>query len=138
MQNIGEVRLQGAELSVTTNLTPWISLGGNYTLIDADNLSNPATRVTDIPRHKVILNAIIRPIPTVELTTFVEHDSRRWSSNTVELGDVTTFNFKAAWTPIKAMEVETGINNLADRNNELSAGFPSAGRTWFANINYSF
>lgn len=138
MQNIGEVRLQGAELSVTTNLTPWISLGGNYTLIDVDNLSNPATRVTDIPRHKVILNAIIRPIPTVELTTFAEHDSRRWSSNTVELGDVTTFNFKAAWTPIKALEVETGLNNLADRNNELSAGFPSAGRTWFANINYSF
>jgi iron complex outermembrane receptor protein len=138
MQNIGEVRIQGAELSITHDLTAWLTLGGNYTAMDADNMSNPATRVTDIPKHKVILHASVRPIPAVEISTLAEHNSRRWVSNTVRLGDATTFNLKAAWTPVKSLSVETGINNVADRNNELADGFPSAGRMWFANLNYTF
>lgn len=138
MQNVGKVRLQGAEFSAKGDIAPWLTLGGNYTLVDADNLSNPGTRITDLPRHKVILQASMRPAPVLELTTLAEHNSRRWASNTTRLGDNTTVSFKAAWTPVKPLSIEAGVNNLADRNYELSDGFPAAGRMWFTNINYAF
>ena len=138
MQNVGKVRLQGAELSARHALDSGLTLGGNYTLIDAENISNPGTRITDIPRHKVVLHASVRPVSSLTLTTLAEHNSRRWASNTVRLGDSTTFNAKAAWIPITSLTLEAGVNNLADRNNETADGFPSAGRMWFANLNYAF
>jgi len=39
---------------------------------------------------------------------------------------------------VKDLSAEIGINNVTDKNYELDFGFPSAGRMWFANLDYRF
>ena len=69
---------------------------------------------------------------------FAEHDSARWASNTVRLSGFTTLNLKAAYMLRKDISLEAGVSNLADRNYALADGFPSPGRSWFANAEYRF
>lgn len=136
MQNVGKVRASGIELGLRGDVTQWLELGGNYTFIDLDNRSNPAIRLTDIPRHKVTAHALWRTAAKVDVLAFVEHNDSRWASNTVELSGFTTFNFKAAWEPTGGTSIEVGVTNLTDEDYMLADGFPSPGRMWFVNADY--
>ncbi|THF62768.1 TonB-dependent receptor [Pseudothauera rhizosphaerae] len=137
-RNIGKVRSKGIELGLRSPLSSRLELGGNYTYIDLENVSDPATRVTDVPRHKIILHALFRPVSSVDLVAFAERDSSKWVSNTVRLDGFTTLNLKAVWRPAKNISGEAGVNNATDKNYELADGFPNPGRMWFANATYTF
>ena len=138
MQNVGKVRASGIELGLSQALSTWLEVGGNYTFIDLDNRSDSATRLTDVPRHKLLAHALIRPAAGWEVVAFAEHDSARWASNTVRLSGFTTLSLKAAYMLRKDIALEAGVSNLADRNYALADGFPSPGRSWFANAEYRF
>jgi len=135
-QNVGEVRITGVELSLDAPLTAWLSAGGNYTYLDLKNISDPATKLTDIPKTKATLHATVKPLAALEVTGFIEYNSDRWASNTLRLDGYTIANLKAAYKLTSSVALEAGVNNLTDENYSWSAGFPSAGRTWFANLNY--
>lgn len=137
-RNIGKVRYAGVELGLRTQLWSQLELGGNYTWLEPKNVSDPATKVTDVPRQKATLYAVYHPIDAVDLIAFVESNSARWVSNTVEIGSYTTLNLKAAYRPIKALTLEAGVNNATDQNYALANGFPQPGRMWFANVRYRF
>ncbi|MDG9922972.1 MULTISPECIES: TonB-dependent receptor [unclassified Pseudomonas] len=137
MQNVGKVRSQGLELGLASPVSRWLELGGNYTLTDLDNRSD-SRKLTDVPRHKLIVHASFYPAERWELVAFAEHDSSRWASDQVSLDGFTTLNFKAAYSLQEAMTLETGLNNLTDEDYSLADGFPSAGRTWFVNADYRF
>ncbi len=138
MQNVGKVRAQGIELGLSSRLNPQWELGGNYTFTKLDNISDPATRITGIPRHKVTAHALYRPMEAVEIVGFAEHNSKRWVSDTEALKGLTTLNLKTVYHPTKQASVELGGTNLTDKNYALSDGFPSSGRMVFANANYQF
>ena len=138
MQNVGKVQVSGIELSLRGAVTRWLELGGNYTFTDLKNVSAPATKLTDIPRHKLTAHALFRPVGMLDVIAFAEYNSSRWASNTVELAGFTTMNLKATYRPAKNVTVEAGVTNLADKNYSLADGFPSPGRMWFANTNYQF
>ena len=138
MQNVGKVRASGIELGLSQALSAWLEVGGNYTFIDLDNRSDAALRLTDVPRHKLLAHALIRPAAGWEVVAFAEHDSARWASNTVRLSGFTTLSLKAAYMLRKDIALEAGVSNLADRNYALADGFPSPGRSWFANAEYRF
>lgn len=138
MQNVGEVRAAGVELGLDAVLSHWLEVGGSYTFVDLDNRSDPATRLTDVPRHKLVAHAVLRPAEAWELVALAQHDSSRWASNTVRLSGFTTLSLKAAYALRKDVSVEAGVSNLADKNYALADGFPSPGRMWFANAEYRF
>ena len=138
MQNVGEVRSTGFELGLRSPVTGWLDLGGNFTYIDMDNISSPDTKVTNVPQEKLTVYALIRPFGQLEIIPFIESESSRWASDTVEIGDHTTINLKAAYHPLKALTLEAGVTNLTDQNYSLADGFPNPGRMWFANANYQF
>lgn len=138
MQNVGEVRIRGVELGLSSPVNRWLELGGNYTWLDLDNTGTPGTRLTDVPRQKLVAHALLRAGSQVDVTAFVEHNSSRWVSNTLELGGFTVLNLKASYRPLKSTTLEAGVNNAFDRNYALADGFPSAGRMWFANARYTF
>lgn len=138
MQNVGEVRSTGIELGLRSPVTRWLELGGNITWIEMKNLSDPTSKLTNVPRRKANAYALIRPFDKLEIIPFVESESNRWASNTVRIGGHTTLNLKAAYQPTKALTVEAGVNNLGDKNYSLSDGYPSPGRSWFANASYRF
>lgn len=138
MQNVGQVRASGIELGLRSAVAAWLELGGNYTLTRLENVSAPTVRLTDVPRHKITAHALLRPMAQLDLIAFAEYNSSRWVSNTLALPGFTTLNLKAAYRPVRDVTLETGVTNLTDKNYALADGFPSAGRMWFANLNYQF
>jgi iron complex outermembrane receptor protein len=138
MQNVGQVRTTGFELGLRSPVTGWLDLGGNFTYLDMENVSSPNTKLTDVPRQKLNLYALIRPFGQLEIVPFIESESARWASNTVRVGDHTTLNLKAAYKPMKGLTLEAGVTNLTDQNYALADGFPNPGRMWFTNANYQF
>lgn len=138
MQNVGKARITGLELGLRSPVANWLELGGNYTYQDIENVSDPAAKVTDVPGQKLTAHALMRLAGQVEVIAFLESDSGRWASNTVELGGFTTLNLKAVYRPARNISTEAGVSNLTDRNYSLADGFPQAGRTWFANASYKF
>lgn len=138
MRNVGEVHTSGVELSLRTPLASWLEVGGNFTYLNMDNVSNPATRLTGIPDKKFIAYAIARPLAQVDVIPYVEYNTGRWASNTVRIDGYTVINLKAAYRPLPQLSLEAGVTNLTDKNYELDYGFPNPGRMWFANANYRF
>ncbi len=137
-QNVGKVRSSGIELGLHSPVAAWIELGGNYTYIDLKNVSNPTTKLTDVPKQKLTVDALFHLGAATDVIAYAEHDSSRWASNTVELAGFTTLNLKAVYRPAKNISTEAGVTNLADKNYSLADGFPNPGRMWFANASYQF
>lgn len=137
-RNVGKVRYPGIELSLRSQLSSRLELGGNLTYLDPKNISDPQTKVTDVPDRKLTVHTLYHPVETVDIVAFVENSSYRWATNTVKLGDYTTLNVKTAYRPMEAMTLEAGINNATDKNYSFSSGFPQPGRMWFVNTNYRF
>lgn len=138
MQNVGQVHSSGFELGLRSPVTGWLDLGGNFTYLNMENVSSPNTKLTDVPREKVSLYALIRPFGQLEIVPFIESESARWASNTVRVGAHTTLNLKAAYKPMKGLTLEAGVTNLTDQNYALADGFPNPGRMAFGNLNYQF
>ncbi|CAG9933627.1 TonB-dependent receptor [Candidatus Nitrotoga arctica] len=138
MQNIGRVHASGIELGLRSPVLSWMELGGNYTYTDLKNVSDPTNKVIDVPRQKLTANAIAHLNGYIDLVGFVEHNSSRWVSNTMELAGFTTMNLKGVYRPTKSLFAEVGVNNLADKNYSLANGFPNPGRMWFAKASYQF
>lgn len=138
-QNIGKVRASGIELGLRSPVNSWIELGGNYTLTELRNISNPSTKLTNVPRQKLTAYALARPSDAFDLIAFAEHNSSRWDSVTfAEVPGFTTMNLKAVYHAAKNISAEVGVTNLADKNYSMADGFPSPGRMWFASANYQF
>jgi iron complex outermembrane receptor protein len=138
MQNVGKARVQGIELGLEMAFDARWEMGANATWQDLKNISDPGTRLTGIPRNKLVLHGLWRPVAAVDLSAFAEHNSSRWASNTVQLAGYSTLNLKAAWHLRKDFSLAVGVNNLTDRNYEVDYGFPNPGRSWFANAYYQF
>jgi iron complex outermembrane receptor protein len=138
MQNIGKVEVSGIELGLRGQLGSALELGGNYTLTEPKNVSDPATKLTGIPRHKLTAHASYKPLESMELIPYVEYNSSRWASNTVALAGYSTLNLKAIYRPAKNISTEIGVNNLGDKNYSLADGYPNPGRMWFANASMKF
>ncbi|WP_257572788.1 TonB-dependent siderophore receptor [Janthinobacterium sp. UMAB-56] len=138
MRNAGRAHISGVELGLRGRIGAWLEVGGNYTHTNMKNVSDRATRLTDVPRHKLTAHAVLHAARQVDVVAIAETNSGRWVSNTLELGGFTTLNLKAVYRPLPAMTLEAGMHNVADRNYALADGFPSAGRTWLANAQYQF
>ncbi|MEO7108492.1 MAG: TonB-dependent receptor, partial [Rhodoferax sp.] len=138
MQNVGTVRTSGLELSLNAPLRRQLEAGASYTYLNLENVSNPTVRITDIPRQKLTAQLLYKATDVLDLVAFVEYNSSRWSSNVVELPDVTTLNFTASYQATKYITADLGVTNLADKNYQLADGFPNPGRMWFAKLRTQF
>lgn len=138
VRNVGETRVNGVELGLRGQLDHWIELGGNLTLMKQKNVSDPSIRAIGVPDRKLFVHALVKPAAHWSLQATLEHNSARWASNTVQLSGYTVAGLKARWQPMKGLSLEVGGDNLADKLYELDAGFPSAGRSWYANVRHEF
>ncbi len=137
MQNIDRARYRGLELEASRTFSQRLEAGIGYTRLLRENLSNN-NRLVDTPGHKLTAQGNWRPHERWQLTGLIEHAGTRWASNTVQLKGYTTAGVKAALLLTPALTLETGVDNLADRNIELADGFPEPGRRYYANLRYRF
>ncbi|MEF3191178.1 MAG: TonB-dependent receptor [Campylobacterales bacterium] len=138
MQNIGQARIRGVELDVTSKLTDSWKVGGNATFLDLENLSNPSQKLRGIPNRKITLNTEWQPIKQVKLIGYVEHDGYRWAADDSKVDGFTIANLKTIWQPTAYLSVEVVVNNVTDQNYELNDGFPGPGRMWLAQAKLSY
>ncbi|MFT3664086.1 TonB-dependent receptor plug domain-containing protein [Piscinibacter sp.] len=138
MRNVGRTQVHGIELGARATPLAWLDLGGNLTLMEQRNTSNPDTRVTGVPDNKAFAYAVVRPLEGVSVQATLEHNSKRWVNNTTALSGFTILGLKALWRPLPSLTLEAGVENATDRNYELDAGFPVPGRSWFAQARVEF
>lgn len=138
MQNVGHVRGVGIELELRGRIGPRLELGGSYTFIDLENLSDPGVRVTDVPRHKLVGQVRWQASGFVQVMALAQFNSRRWASNTIELAGFTTLDLQLELEPARNTSVAFGVSNATDSDHELADGFPAPGRSWYANARYRF
>lgn len=143
-QNIGKEEHKGVEVSLDSYWNEYLSSSIAYTYIDAEIKDNPKyPYITDIPKNSVVGRLKYSPIATVDFIPQFRYESDRYASNDAKYGDYTTsdfflMDFKIAYRPVKALELAAGIKNLFDRNYYYSYGYYQEGRSYYANVRYSF
>ncbi len=146
MQNIGEVRHTGGELSVGFRPSGAFEAGLGYTYLDRKNVTNPAVKLTSTPRNRVSGHVKVQALPTLHILASVQSQDALWDtyanlakqSVTARLGGFTTANLSVGWKATAALQVDAGFTNLIDRNYQLSTGYPMPGRMGFANARLRF
>jgi len=131
-QNIGRARAQGAELGWDWKAGAW-RLDGHYQYLDRDNLSAPAVRLTDTPRHQALAHVAWQALPALSLHASAKAASMRWSSSDglQRAAGFGTVDLKAQWQIDPMLSLEAGAHNVGDRTYAYAEGFPEPGRQWF-------
>lgn len=146
-QNIGKTRHRGIELSLEQSLGEQWRLGGAYTYLKRDNLSDSSVKLTDTPTHKLFAHASWLPIERLELQVNLDAEKGRTIGYREAKGTPDSYptlsgfavaGFKSTYRIQDGLSVEAGIRNINNKNYEYSDGYPMPGRTWFAGANYSF
>lgn len=140
LQNIGKQRNRGIELTGGLELGSAWQLYASYSYLERDNKTDPSIRPLDVPKHKLFSYARYVPSDRWELLATVEYNSSRFSSTE---GDRIAGNFmigslKASFRPMPAVQLDAGVNNVADELYEYEEGFPEPGRTWFINAHLHY
>lgn len=146
-QNIGKSRHRGIELSLEQVLGEQWQLGGSYTYLDRDNLSDRSSKLTGTPSHKLFFYTRWNPLDKLELQATLEAEKGRTISYVHDRGMPTAYpelsgfaiaGFKSTYTLQPGFTLETGVRNLTNKNYAYAEGYPMPGRTWFTGLNYSF
>lgn len=138
-QNIGEVDFSGIELEMGAEIVKALEIGCNYTLTHIDNKTDES-EIINVPKHKIGAYARYRMFERLVAQVDTEYDSKRFSSaDGVQVADgYVVVNSKVGYDLGKGFMVDGGVKNLLDENYEIQEGYPEAGRTFFANLRYSF
>jgi iron complex outermembrane receptor protein len=162
-KNVASAQYFGAELSLDAEITNWLSVGGNVTLIERDydqvppasqvagvtppitgaDPTNPNFEAQGVPGFKAFIYADWRVADALTLTPSVEFASERWtvtSSSAIvpprfyETGDYVLLNLAATWDLNDHVSLLAGGKNLTDENYVLVDGFPEEGRSFYLSL----
>ncbi|MBS1949100.1 MAG: TonB-dependent receptor [Bacteroidetes bacterium] len=137
MQNAGKAEFKGVEAAVNVDILKNLMLSANYTYIERHNLTNPAIRFTDVPNTKVFSYIQYQPIKQIQIIASAEYNSSRFSTSYgAKAGEFTLVNAIASVRIWKYLSIETGANNLFDKNYSLVEGYPEEGRNYFVTLRF--
>lgn len=138
-QNIGEVDFAGIELEASAKVLTALEIGSNYTYTHIDNKTD-SSKIINVPAHKVFAYARYTFFERLTAQADIEFDSQRFSSsNGVEVaGEYTIVGTKLSYDIGNGFLVDAGVKNLFDKDYAIEEGYPEAGRTFFANLRYTF
>jgi iron complex outermembrane receptor protein len=149
-QNVGDGKYYGFEVSADTAITPDLQAGIRYTYtnrnIDAQNPINPPLapdfHLTGLPYSQLFAYVTWNAMKQLSVTPNVELASDRWSNLSgnpnvfLKTGSYFLLNLEAEYAVTQNLDFQIGARNLLDRNYQLTAGFPSEGRSIFINLRY--
>lgn len=139
-QNIGEQRNRGFELSVDYSPLATLRFDAQASIVDRDNRSRPELRQTDTPERKYRLGVQWDALRMLTLKADAQHESKRFSTTdgTRVADDFSLVNAFVRYEPVPQWGIEVGVRNLTDELYAYQEGFYEAGRTWLAQLDYSF
>ncbi|MBT31699.1 MAG: TonB-dependent receptor [Thalassobius sp.] len=138
LQNTGKALFYGYELNADYSIVKGLHAGANYSYIRRKNESNPEILFTNVPNHKLFGYVDYSFKELFNLLISTEYNSKRYSTSYGTSADpYTLFNTKASVKIAKYLSIESGVNNLFDKNYMLVEGFPEAGRNYFINLSFN-
>ena len=135
--NVGTTRTQGAELSVTGNITSSWQVHGGYSYQDAVLAGNDSVRLGQVPRHQASLWNRYDLSDQFAAGLGIIHQSSQFAairtvSNTTKLPAFTRLDAAVYYDLSDALQLQLNIENLlntdyfsdAHNNNNISTGAP--------------
>ncbi|MDR1614984.1 MAG: TonB-dependent receptor [Campylobacteraceae bacterium] len=141
-RNVGEEEHRGAEIAVSSYWNDAFTTTVSYAYIDAKiknkNIAN--AYVTDIPKHNIYASFKYVPFKNLDIIPIVRYESKRYSSvgSNKRNEGFAIADIRVAYQPIEDLEVSAGIKNIFDKYYYYDIGYPQEGRSFYANIRYSF
>jgi iron complex outermembrane recepter protein len=111
--------------------------------IDAQNPDNPPLtptfHLTGVPYSQLFVYVTWDVTPRFRVTPNLQLASDRWTNTTngnfyFKTGSFTLWNLEAEFDITDRIGFQVGARNLLDQNYQLVGGFPSEGRSFFANL----
>jgi iron complex outermembrane receptor protein len=147
-QNVGNGQYFGVELGADSRVMEDLLLGTRFTwmnrTINAQNPANPPLpstfHLTGVPAIQLLAYATWDILPNLSITPSIQVDTDRWSNQSsnnnvyLQTGAFFLLNLQAQWQITDMIDMQVGARNLTDDNYQLTAGFPSEGRSFFVNV----
>ncbi|HCF58015.1 MAG TPA: hypothetical protein DFS52_08490 [Myxococcales bacterium] len=137
IENVGQARLAGAELSARVRPLPRLRIDASYALLHARRVDDE--RLEYRPAHKLTAGLIALPFSRVELSSFVRvvgPQSFR-NPNTGAWGTLGTYAVWDAQIKVRAASFATVLaraTNLLDASHQTKFGYPDPGRQLWLGI----
>lgn len=143
--NIGKEIHQGVELAVRSNPISRLAVNANYSYLNW-TISGPSNMLgvhpVRAPKHKIVGVADLDLPREIQLLSIVRYESGAITVNdsgaVVPASKFATADLGLIVLLWKGARLQTGINNLFDRNFYYQEGFPEPGRTWHFGVRYHF
>lgn len=143
--NIGKEIHQGVELAVRSHPVSRLAANANYSYLNW-TISGPSNMLgvhpARAPKHKIVCIANIDLPTEIRLLATVRYESGAITVNDsgtiVPASKFATADLGLIVPLWKGSRLQTGINNLFDRNYYYQEGFPETGRNWHFSMHYNF
>jgi iron complex outermembrane receptor protein len=139
LQNTGKAEFYGFDASASYAIIKPLIFEAKYAYVKRNNLTSPAVKFTSVPEN-TLQSALTYWFKNKSyLNLNVESYSDRYSTSAgVKVDGFTLLNFKGSYYVYKNLvSVEAGMNNIFDKNYQVSEGYPQMGRNWFASLVFS-
>ncbi len=139
LQNTGKAEYYGADASASYAIIKPLIFEAKYAYVKRNNLSSPDVKFTSVPEHSLQSALTYWFKNKSYLNLNVESYSERYSTSAgVKVDGFTLLNFKGSYDVYKNLvSIEAGMNNIFDKNYQVSEGYPQMGRNWFASLVFS-
>ncbi len=139
MQNTGESKFYGGDISLTFNPTNYLTIWAVYNYLKRENTTNPELRFTDIPEGKITSGFEIRPIKTISTRMNLEYNASSYSTSYgTKNPDFVILDLSVRFLALNGLGIEAGINNLFDLNYTRTEGYYERGRDFYLSLSYNF
>jgi iron complex outermembrane receptor protein len=134
---------KGFEASLNSYWNDIFSTIVSYTYIDTkitDEGDLVRPYVTDVPKHNVYAAAKLTVLNQIDILPIARYESERYSSfgsNEKNKGFLIA-DIRVIYHPLKDLEISGGVKNVFDKYYYYDIAYPQEGRSYYANIRYSF
>ena len=140
--NIARARTRGLELFATAQAAEGLTIRGNYTFTDTEDL-NTGLELTRRARHKFGLNANYAFMENAELNFDLRYAGKRPDSDFATyqrtfLDDYVTVNLGGSYKLSRQVKLFARVENLFDSDYEEVSGYGSPGISAYGGVRVSF
>ena len=138
-RNIGTFYRAGVELNLAY-LGDMFETGINGTRMDIQSPSDE--ELIGVPTNEYNVYVRVYPVAAFSALFSLRSQSGAYGQladgSYVELDDVLTMNASLTYSPVKGLNAEVGVKNLADDLYYYDDGYPEAGREFYGKLSYAF
>jgi len=138
--NIGSVTRKGVDTGIKLRPNDLWQIKGSHTYLEAKD-EDTGKYVTNSPKHRLNLDVQYKPIDRVSLGLHAKYISKRFldTDNTKTLrGHYLRFDFRGDYSLKERIRFFFKIENIFNKDYDVTDGYPCIPRTWTAGMNYEF